>query len=58
MSDDLIDLDVSDNTVKLTNAIKDLPQLLEKKRIIDSHTSIATGNLFFYKISMVIKYFF
>lgn len=40
---DLMEFDVSDNTTKLTNAIKDLPQLLEKKRVLDGHTSIATG---------------
>lgn len=34
---------VSDNTAKLTSAVNSLPQLLEKKRLIDMHTTIATG---------------
>lgn len=34
---------VSDNTQRLTNAVNSLPQLMEKKRLIDMHTSIATG---------------
>jgi len=33
---------VNDNTEKLTNAVNSLPQLLEKKRLIDMHTKIAT----------------
>ncbi|KAJ8977265.1 hypothetical protein NQ317_003967 [Molorchus minor] len=33
---------VSDNTAKITSAVNSLPQLLEKKRLIDMHTSIAT----------------
>nr|CAD7606121.1 unnamed protein product [Timema genevievae] len=36
---------VSDNTAKLTSAVNSLPQLLEKKRLIDMHTTIATGIL-------------
>lgn len=36
---------VSDNTAKLTSAVNSLPQLLEKKRLIDMHTTIATGLL-------------
>jgi len=36
---------MSDNTAKLTSAVNTLPQLLEKKRLIDMHTTIATGNL-------------
>ncbi|XP_063222305.1 protein sly1 homolog [Bacillus rossius redtenbacheri] len=36
---------VTDNTAKLTSAVKSLPQLLEKKRLIDMHTTIATGIL-------------
>lgn len=34
---------VSDNTAKITSAVNSLPQLLEKKRLIDMHTSVATG---------------
>lgn len=34
---------MSDNTAKLTSAVNSLPQLLEKKRLIDMHTTIATG---------------
>lgn len=37
---------VSDNTARLTSAVNSLPQLLEKKRLIDMHTTIATGNTF------------
>ena len=33
------------NTEKLTSAMSSLPQLLEKKRILDAHTSIATGRV-------------
>lgn len=36
---------MSDNTAKLTSAVNSLPQLLEKKRLIDMHTTIATGML-------------
>lgn len=36
---------VSDNTAKLTSAVHSLPQLLEKKRLIDMHTTIATAIL-------------
>ncbi|XP_012266918.1 protein sly1 homolog [Athalia rosae] len=36
---------VSNNTARLTNAVNSLPQLLEKKRLIDMHTTIATGIL-------------
>ncbi|RZC33324.1 sly1 -like [Asbolus verrucosus] len=36
---------VSDNTAKITSAVNSLPQLLEKKRLIDMHTSIATSLL-------------
>ncbi|XP_067010101.1 protein sly1 homolog [Anabrus simplex] len=36
---------VSDNTAKLTSAVNSLPQLLEKKRLIDMHTTIATAIL-------------
>jgi hypothetical protein len=33
---------VTDNTAKITSAVNSLPQLLERKRLIDMHTSIAT----------------
>ncbi|RZF38555.1 hypothetical protein LSTR_LSTR006150 [Laodelphax striatellus] len=36
---------MNDNTAKLTSAVNSLPQLLEKKRLIDIHTTIATGIL-------------
>lgn len=36
---------MSDNTAKLTSAVNSLPQLLEKKRLIDMHTTIATALL-------------
>lgn len=36
---------VNDNTEKLTNAVNSLPQLLEKKRLIDMHTKVATSIL-------------
>lgn len=38
-------VDVSDNTAKLTSAMNSLPELLEKKRQIDMHTTIATSIL-------------
>ena len=36
---------LSDNTTKLTTAVSSLPELLEKKRLIDLHTTIATAIL-------------
>ena len=36
---------LSDNTARLTSAMTDLPMLLEKKRLIDMHTSLATAIL-------------
>ncbi|XP_055595052.1 protein sly1 homolog [Uranotaenia lowii] len=36
---------VNDNTAKLTSAVNSLPQLMEKKRLIDMHTKIATAIL-------------
>ncbi|XP_045480032.1 protein sly1 homolog [Harmonia axyridis] len=36
---------VTDNTAKITSAVNSLPQLLERKRLIDMHTSIATAIL-------------
>ncbi|XP_014208527.1 protein sly1 homolog isoform X2 [Copidosoma floridanum] len=43
-SDEAVSM-VSDNTAKLTSAVNSLPQLLEMKRLIDMHTTIATGIL-------------
>lgn len=39
---------VSDNTAKITSAVNSLPQLLEKKRLIDMHTSVATSKPFYF----------
>jgi len=36
---------MSDNTAKLTSAVSSLPELLEKKRLIDMHTNVATALL-------------
>lgn len=36
---------VNDNTERLTNAVNSLPQLMEKKRLIDMHTKVATSIL-------------
>nr|CAI5845742.1 unnamed protein product [Callosobruchus analis] len=33
---------VSDNTARITSAVNSLPQLLDQKRLLDMHTSIAT----------------
>jgi len=38
-------VDISDNTAKLTSAMGSLPKLLEKKRQVDMHTTIATSIL-------------
>lgn len=38
----VLPVNLNDNTAKLTTAIQNLPQLLEKKRLIDNHTSLAT----------------
>jgi len=43
--DMLSNLSLSDNTAKLTNAVSSLPELLEKKRLIDMHCSLATSVL-------------
>ncbi|XP_018326803.1 protein sly1 homolog [Agrilus planipennis] len=40
---------VSDNTARITSAVNSLPQLLEKKRLIDMHTTVATEILNFIK---------
>ena len=37
MDDALSNLNLNDNTAKLTSAVSSLPQLLEKKRLIDMH---------------------
>lgn len=36
---------LSDSTAKLTSAVSSLPELLERKRLIDMHTNIATALL-------------
>lgn len=36
---------LNDTTSKLTSAVSSLPQLLETKRLLDSHTNIATALL-------------
>ncbi|XP_057315820.1 sec1 family domain-containing protein 1-like [Hydractinia symbiolongicarpus] len=43
--DEMIESMWSDNTTKLTNAVSSLPELLEKKRMIDMHMNIATAML-------------
>lgn len=40
---------MNDNTAKLTSAVNSLPQLLERKRLIDMHTTIATGEVLQYE---------
>lgn len=40
---------VNDTTARLTNAVNTLPQLMEKKRLIDMHTKLATNILNFIK---------
>ena len=41
----LSNLSLTDNTAKLTSAVSSLPELLEKKRLIDMHCSLATSVL-------------
>uniref|UniRef100_A0A8D8G4D2 Protein sly1 homolog n=2 Tax=Culex pipiens TaxID=7175 RepID=A0A8D8G4D2_CULPI len=48
---------VNDNTAKLTNAVNSLPQLMEKKRLIDMHTKIATNILNFIKSRRLDSFF-
>ena len=43
-SDEAISM-LSDNTAKLTSAVTSLPELLERKRLIDLHTTVATAIL-------------
>jgi hypothetical protein len=44
---------VTDNTARLTSAVNSLPQLLDKKRLIDMHTTVASGEIHFYFIHVV-----
>lgn len=48
---------VSDNTARLTSAVNSLPQLLEKKRLIDMHTTLATGILNYIKTRKLDTFF-
>lgn len=48
---------VNDNTARLTNAVNSLPQLMEKKRLIDMHTKIATNILNFIKSRRMDSFF-
>ncbi|CAG9861729.1 unnamed protein product [Phyllotreta striolata] len=48
---------VSDNTAKITSAVNSLPQLIEKKRLIDMHTSVATSLLNFIKFRKLDTFF-
>jgi len=48
---------VNDNTTRLTNAVNSLPQLMEKKRLIDMHTKIATNILNFIKSRRLDSFF-
>ncbi|XP_063039802.1 sec1 family domain-containing protein 1 [Engraulis encrasicolus] len=48
---------LSDNTAKLTSAMSSLPELLEKKRLIDLHTNVATAVLDHIKTRKLDVYF-
>ncbi|XP_075048396.1 sec1 family domain-containing protein 1 isoform X2 [Mixophyes fleayi] len=48
---------LSDNTAKLTSAVSSLPELLEKKRLIDLHTNVATAVLEHIKVRKLDVYF-
>ncbi|KAG5675546.1 hypothetical protein PVAND_005442 [Polypedilum vanderplanki] len=48
---------VNDNTARLTNAVNSLPQLMEKKRLIDMHTKIATNILNYIKSRRLDSFF-
>uniref|UniRef100_A0A8C5QW49 Sec1 family domain containing 1 n=1 Tax=Leptobrachium leishanense TaxID=445787 RepID=A0A8C5QW49_9ANUR len=48
---------LSDNTAKLTSAVSSLPELLEKKRLIDLHTNVATAVLEHIKTRKLDQYF-
>lgn len=50
-------VDISDNTARLTSAMSSLPELLEKKRLIDMHTTIATAILSSIKERKLDEYF-
>ena len=50
-------VDISDNTARLTSAMSSLPELLEKKRLIDMHTTIATSLLSGIKERKLDEYF-
>lgn len=44
---------LNDTTSKLTSAVSSLPELLEKKRLLDSHTNIATALLDHIKVNIL-----
>jgi hypothetical protein len=46
---------LNDTTSKLTSAVSSLPELLEKKRLLDSHTNIATALLDHIKVNIYIN---
>lgn len=48
---------LSDTTARLTSAVSSLPELLEKKRLIDMHTNIATALLEHIKLRKLDNYF-
>lgn len=48
---------LDDNTAKLTSAVSSLPELMEKKRLIDVHTTIATAILEHIKARKLDVYF-
>lgn len=48
---------LSDNTARLTSAVTSLPELLEKKRLIDMHMNIATALLEHIKARKLDTYF-
>ncbi len=49
---------LADNTNKLTNAVSSLPELLEKKRLLDMHTNIATSLLEQIKVNLKVNVIF
>eukprot|EP00794_Sanderia_malayensis_P019795 gene19795-21736_t len=55
--EDLMENYWTDNTAKLTSAVSSLPELLEKKRVIDMHTNIATAMLEHIKARKLDVYF-
>ena len=42
---DVVEGSLADNTARLTSAVSSLPELLEKKKRIDTHTNIAMALL-------------